>query len=141
MSIQLDACRAIASLVLLRPGLACACLPNWAPAGRCAGGKVPARRGGGAAAAAPGQRHALDDSNPKPYNLCAQGDALVAGYLHNVAAVLQLRRLSDGGLERKIKLPGLGSVRDFSGRREHSEAFFTYTDFVTPGSFYRLIST
>ena len=66
-----------------------------------------------------------------------QGDALVAGYLHDVAAVLQLRRLSDGGLEREIELPGLGSVRDFSGRREHSEAFFTYTDFVTPGSFYR----
>ena len=66
-----------------------------------------------------------------------QGDALVAGYLHDVAAVLQLRRLSDGSLEREIELPGLGSVRDFSGRREHSETFFTYTDFVTPGSFYR----
>ena len=73
--------------------------------------------------------------NPEKH--CAQGDALVAGYLHDVAAVLQLRRLSDGGLERELALPGLGSVRDFSGRREHSEAFFTYTDFVTPGSFYR----
>lgn len=66
-----------------------------------------------------------------------QGDALVVAYLHDVAAVLQLRRLSDGGLERPLALPGLGSVREFSGRRERSEAFFSYTDFVTPGSFYR----
>ena len=62
---------------------------------------------------------------------------LVVAYLHDVAAVLQLRRLSDGGLERELALPGLGSVREFSGRREDSEAFFAYTDFVTPGSFYR----
>ena len=75
---------------------------------------------------------------PRLLSLCLrQGDVLVVAYLHDVAAVLQLRRLSDGGLERELALPGLGSVREFSGRREDSEAFFAYTDFVTPGSFYR----
>ncbi|KAK9846596.1 hypothetical protein WJX81_007362 [Elliptochloris bilobata] len=71
------------------------------------------------------------------WGVALKGGVLVAGYLHDVAAVLQLRRLSDGALERELKLPGLGSVREFSGRSEHSEAFFTYTDYVTPGSFYR----
>ena len=58
-------------------------------------------------------------------------------YLHDVAAQLQLRRLSDGGLVQRLALPGLGSVRELNARREDSEAFFAYTDFVTPGAFYR----
>ena len=66
-----------------------------------------------------------------------QGDAMMVEYLHDVAAQLQLRRLSDGGLVRELAMPGLGSVREFNGRREDSEAFFAYSDFVTPGSFYR----
>jgi hypothetical protein len=77
------------------------------------------------------------EAAPAPRLRPRQGDALAVEYLHDVAAQLQLRRLSNGALVRELALPGLGSVREFNGRREDSEAFFAYTDFVTPGSFYR----
>ena len=67
-----------------------------------------------------------------------QGDVLVTCYLHDVAARMQLRSLASGGLAQEIPLPGLGSIRGFSGRRRDSELFFNYTDFLSPGSIFRL---
>ena len=44
---------------------------------------------------------------------------------------------AQGSLTRDLPLPGLGSVRSFSGRRQDTEIFFSYTDFATPGANYR----
>ena len=67
-----------------------------------------------------------------------QGDALVTCYLHDVAARLQLRSLASGKVVQEIPLPGLGSIRGFSGRRMDSELFFAYTDFLQPSTIFRL---
>lgn len=58
-------------------------------------------------------------------------------WLRDVASVLRLLSLGSGQLLKSIPLPGLGSVRSFSGRRAQSEMFFSYTDFTDPGSIYR----
>ena len=66
-----------------------------------------------------------------------QGDSLIVCYLSNVHSVLQLRTLSTGDLKQDIPLPGIGSVSAFSAKHDDTEAFFSYTDFVTPGATYR----
>ena len=50
---------------------------------------------------------------------------------------LLMKLALQGSLTRDLPLPGLGSVRSFSGRRQDTEIFFSYTDFVTPGANYR----
>lgn len=70
----------------------------------------------------------------------SQGDVLAVCWLHDVASVLQLRSLTSGELLQSITLPGLGSVRSFSGRRSQSEMFYSYSDFTDPGSIYRQAS-
>ena len=66
-----------------------------------------------------------------------QGDVLVVCWLHNVASKLELRSLQSGALRQEVPLPGVGSVRGFSGRREDSEMFFNYSSFTDPGSTFR----
>lgn len=68
-----------------------------------------------------------------------QGDALVVCYLKDVHSVLQVRSLASGSLQQTIPLPGIGSVSAFTSRRSDSEAFFTYTDFVDPGTCFRWV--
>ena len=51
--------------------------------------------------------------------------------------MLQLRSLATGLLRQEIPLPGIGSVYAFNGRRHDSEAFFSFTSFVDPGSTFR----
>lgn len=43
----------------------------------------------------------------------------------------------DGKESKTIELPGLGSVGGFGGRRDGSETFFSFTNYVTPPSIYR----
>jgi prolyl oligopeptidase len=37
----------------------------------------------------------------------------------------------------EVELPGMGTVMGFAGRRADREAFYLFTDFVTPGTVYR----
>jgi prolyl oligopeptidase len=76
-------------------------------------------------------------------------DALVLGYLQDVATVLKHGSLVDGlgggggggkgksgGNGTVVPLPPLGSVGDLSGDREDATLFFTYTSFTDPGTTY-----
>ena len=73
-------------------------------------------------------------------------EALVLGYLEDVATVLRHGSLVDGlgaaggegggAAAGTVPLPPLGSVGDLSGDREDSVLFFTYTSFVDPGTTY-----
>ena len=58
-------------------------------------------------------------------------------YLQHARSKLQRHSLASGEHVGDVPLPGLGSVREFSGRRKDSEAFFTYTDFTVPAAIYR----
>ncbi len=70
-------------------------------------------------------------------SVALQGDVLVVCWLHNVASKLELRSLRSGALRQEVSLPGMGSVRGFSGRREDSEMFFSYSSFTDPGRTFR----
>ncbi|QDT08987.1 Prolyl endopeptidase precursor [Planctomycetes bacterium K23_9] len=44
----------------------------------------------------------------------------------------------DGSLIDELPLPGVGSVGGFGGRQDATETFFSFTNYVTPASIYRL---
>lgn len=75
----------------------------------------------------------------KAHLSCAvlQGDVLVVCWLHDVASKLELRSLCSGKVSQEVPLPGKGALRGFSGRREDSEMFFSYSSFTDPGSIFR----
>ena len=43
----------------------------------------------------------------------------------------------DGKLDHQIQLPGIGTVSAFSGKKEESIAYYSYTSFNTPGEIYK----
>lgn len=65
------------------------------------------------------------------------GRTFVATYLKDARTQARIFSL-DGVPLRVVDLPGLGTARGFSGERGDPETFFTYTDFTTPGTVYRL---
>ena len=48
------------------------------------------------------------------------------------------RHKLDGSLIDELPLPGVGSVGGFGGRQDATETFFSFTNYVTPTSIYRL---
>nr|MCH9659851.1 S9 family peptidase [Bacteroidota bacterium] len=43
----------------------------------------------------------------------------------------------DGKLVREIELPGVGSAGGFGAKKEDSELYYSFTNYVTPGSIYK----
>lgn len=43
----------------------------------------------------------------------------------------------EGQLDHEVKLPGIGSVSAFSGKKEENIAFYSYSSFNTPGEIYK----
>ena len=48
------------------------------------------------------------------------------------------RHAIDGTLMDELKLPGVGTVSGFGGKRDAAETFFSFTNYVTPASIYRV---
>ncbi|QCX37761.1 S9 family peptidase [Aureibaculum algae] len=44
----------------------------------------------------------------------------------------------DGKLIREVKLPGVGSAGGFGGKKEAKELYFSFTNYITPGTIYKL---
>ena len=65
------------------------------------------------------------------------GDRFFAVYLKDARSVARVHAM-DGQQVKEIELPGLGSVSGFDGRRDAQETFYTFTNYVTPPSIYRL---
>jgi len=61
---------------------------------------------------------------------------LVVNYMtdaHNKTEVYSY----DGVLDHEIQLPGIGTVSAFSGKKEETIAYYSYTSFNTPGEIYK----
>src|SRR5437868_11664518 len=43
----------------------------------------------------------------------------------------------DGALDHEVKLPGIGTVGGFGGKREDKETFYAFTSFTRPTTIYR----
>ena len=64
-------------------------------------------------------------------------DTLIAGYLADAQSMVELHG-RDGGLIERLPLPAIGTVAGFGGRRTDRETFFSFTNFTTPSTVYRL---
>lgn len=64
------------------------------------------------------------------------GNQFFAEYLHDAQTQVKVHAL-DGKFLRDVALPGIGSAGGFGGRRDHTETFYAYSSFITPGSTYR----
>ncbi|MGV3484821.1 MAG: prolyl oligopeptidase family serine peptidase [Planctomycetaceae bacterium] len=65
------------------------------------------------------------------------GDRWFTVYLKDARGLVKVQRL-DGSVVRELELPGLGSVAGFDGLRDAEETFYSFTNYVTPPSIYRL---
>ncbi|MBK5213941.1 MAG: S9 family peptidase [Flavobacteriaceae bacterium] len=91
----------------------------------------------------------VDASNPTPDNwkdflpetenvLSAStgGGNIFANYM--VDAVSKVMQYDyDGKFIREIKLPGIGSAGGFGTKKEEKELYYSFTNYVTPGSIYK----
>ncbi len=64
------------------------------------------------------------------------GDRIFANYLKDAHAEVKLFDLQ-GKFERAVKLPGLGSIVDFFGKRNDPVCFFSFASFTSPAVVYR----
>jgi prolyl oligopeptidase len=60
----------------------------------------------------------------------------VASYLKDAHTQIKIFSL-EGSLVREVTLPGLGSAGGFSGKKEDTETFYSFTGFTTPNTIYR----
>jgi prolyl oligopeptidase len=64
-------------------------------------------------------------------------DKLIATYLADAQSRVQLHT-RDGTLLEILSLPAIGTAGGFGGRRTDNETFFSFTNFTTPTTIYRL---
>jgi prolyl oligopeptidase len=64
------------------------------------------------------------------------GGYIFANYM--VDAVSKVMQFDyDGKLVREIKLPGVGSAGGFGTKKEEKELYYSFTNYITPGSIYK----
>ncbi|XP_045134986.1 prolyl endopeptidase-like isoform X2 [Portunus trituberculatus] len=68
---------------------------------------------------------------------CVHQDKLVICYISDVKSVLQLHSLDTGELLMRLPLD-MGTISGYSGKRHHSEMFYQFTSFLSPGVIYHL---
>ncbi|OEF19479.1 prolyl oligopeptidase family serine peptidase [Aliivibrio logei] len=73
---------------------------------------------------------------PQPLEISVGGGTLFASYMVDVLSQVKQYDFS-GNLLREIELPGEGQVSGFSGKREQTNLFFTFTNYVTPPTIYQ----
>ncbi len=91
----------------------------------------------------------VDASNPKPENWkdlipetenvlspSTGGGFIFANYM--IDAVSQVKQYDyNGKLIREIELPGVGSAGGFGAKKEDSELYYSFANYVTPGTIYK----
>ncbi|MUJ23119.1 prolyl oligopeptidase family serine peptidase [Aliivibrio fischeri] len=73
---------------------------------------------------------------PQPLDISVGGGTLFATYMVDVLSQVKQYDFS-GNLLRAIELPGEGQATGFSGKREQTDLFFTFTNYVTPPTIYQ----
>jgi len=64
------------------------------------------------------------------------GGRLIASYLKDANTKVSVFDVKGKKLY-DVQLPGIGTARGFSGKREDNEVFYTFTSFTIPGAIYR----
>ncbi|MGZ5304906.1 MAG: prolyl oligopeptidase family serine peptidase, partial [Bacteroidia bacterium] len=64
------------------------------------------------------------------------GGKIIATYMQHASMHVYQHDMT-GKLERKIELPGVGTVGGFDGKKEDKEVFYTYTSFTYPPTIFK----
>jgi len=96
-----------------------------------------------------GRVAAVEASDPQPANwrtlipetgqamsAAMGGGKIFAHYLKDAASHLK-QYATDGTLERAIELPGIGSAGGFQAKRDASDLYYSFTNYVHPVTIYR----
>ena len=78
----------------------------------------------------------VPESKDKLEAVTSVGDHFLALYLHDAHSAVKLFKL-DGTRDGEIKLPGLGTVAGFSGKRKDRETFYSFASYTTPAEIFR----
>lgn len=102
-----------------------------APLGKVISVQVtPDERGGGVNSVIPASKDTLD-------SVSFVGGRLICSYMHD--AYSQVRVFdTKGKLKSTLKLPGLGDVSGFGGEPVDNSTYYSYADFYTPLTIYKL---
>jgi prolyl oligopeptidase len=87
-------------------------------------------------AAGPQRKTMLAEAESKLERVALLQDTFIALYLHDASNVLKTFDLN-GRFIADIRLPGLGTVSELYAERNDSEAFYSFTSFLTPSTPYR----
>ncbi|MEM1227587.1 MAG: prolyl oligopeptidase family serine peptidase [Planctomycetota bacterium] len=79
----------------------------------------------------------IDESDDVMEDISLLQDTFFASYLHDALSRV-VRYDLDGNRISEIELPGQGTAGGFSGRQDSSETFYTFQNYVTPPSTFRL---
>ncbi|NJY61395.1 S9 family peptidase [Salinimicrobium sp. CDJ15-81-2] len=91
----------------------------------------------------------VDAANPTPENWkdfipetenvlspSTGGDYIFAEYMKD--AVSNVKQYDyEGNLVREVELPGIGTIGGLGGEKEEKELYYSFTNYVTPGSIYK----
>ncbi|SHI69033.1 prolyl oligopeptidase [Mesonia phycicola] len=64
------------------------------------------------------------------------GDYFFAEYMQDAVSTVKQYDY-EGNLVRDVKLPGVGSVGGFGTKKEEKELYYSFTNYITPGSIYK----
>lgn len=70
-------------------------------------------------------------------NVSRAGEYLFANYMKNAVSFVKQYDL-DGGFVRDVELPGIGTASGFSAKKEEKELYYSFTNYITPSSVYKL---
>ena len=79
----------------------------------------------------------IPESNDKLSSASIMGDKVFVNYIHKANSLVKVYDLK-GNFVRDLKLPGIGSVGGFSGKRGDKIGYFAFTSFTRPTTIYEL---
>jgi prolyl oligopeptidase len=90
----------------------------------------------GIASLTPGNWKEVIPETENVLDISKGGGKLFASYLKD--AITEVKQFDyTGKLERTIALPGIGTANGFSGKKEETDLYYTFTSYITPGSIYK----
>ena len=78
----------------------------------------------------------IDEQNDVLQGLNIVNNQFVVSYMHDAHTQVLIYDM-DGTFDKEVELPTIGSAGGFSGEREDSEAFYSFTSFLYPTTIFR----
>lgn len=84
----------------------------------------------------PSKRETIIAENEYTLSISKAGKYLFANYMKDAVSFVQQYDYQ-GNLIREVKLPGIGTASGFGGKSNAKEVYFSFTNYITPGSIYK----